>query len=297
MADKFARFGIPGPPGAPGAPGVKGDPGDPGAPGVKGDPGDPGPPGPSGAGWSTILDLDLTAQASQTLSPDGNYTIGGKQWTKSNSANDRVAMAIVNGTGLVIQPVQSTDYHGGTRSMPLITVPLSTLFPSIGLRHAVRLWVHISADTISADGYPAYENSLIGVDGGSTDWAWLGLRGVVSGGGAKNITLKRELASNPLFSPFPVSNLDDYNRVQVVEIEHLSGYAAQILFGAWALGWPAINALKAAVTTVDNIAGTARLETYCPPIANLMLLLGAGRAGSSANLSVTVAHVRVDVKD
>jgi len=64
-----------------------------------------------GADWTTVFDLDFSAQANQALSPDGAYTIGGFAFTKFNSANETANANIVAGSGLQIRPAAGTDAH------------------------------------------------------------------------------------------------------------------------------------------------------------------------------------------
>jgi hypothetical protein len=83
-----------------------------------------------GLGWTTILDLDLTNIPNQTLGPDGNVNFAGFSWTKGNSAAETATAAIVNGTGLVLQPAAASDYNGPTRTLPYLWLPLAALFGS-----------------------------------------------------------------------------------------------------------------------------------------------------------------------
>lgn len=109
--------------------------------------------------WRTGLDLDFRAQANQTMATDTTYTIAGLTWTKRNSANDRVAMAIVNGTGLVIQPGATGNWFGNY-TCPVLDTPLSailTTYYAIGM--PVRLTAYISAQNSSAN----FDTAVIGI--------------------------------------------------------------------------------------------------------------------------------------
>ena len=61
-----------------------------------------GTPGPAGPMWHTLLDVDFTAEASQSLASDGTYTIAGITWTKVGSAKQGSSYSweIVAGSGL-----------------------------------------------------------------------------------------------------------------------------------------------------------------------------------------------------
>jgi hypothetical protein len=119
----------------------------------------------SGGGWQTALDLDFTAETTQTLAPNGNYTIGGLTWKKENSAQEHASMVVTNGTGLVIQPGHSgglsAEYGnvpslgGGSadRSAPLLWLALSQLgITNLDWTTGLRIWVNVSSQTLSAGG-------------------------------------------------------------------------------------------------------------------------------------------------
>ena len=61
------------------------------------------------AGWNVICDVNFTAQSNQTLSPDGDYTIGGLVFTKALSSEESTDFpwAIVSGSGLRVSGLNS----------------------------------------------------------------------------------------------------------------------------------------------------------------------------------------------
>src|SRR3990167_7030384 len=97
------------------------------------------------------VEVDLSAQANQTFSANGDYTIASRTWTKINTANEAAAAAIVNGSGLVIQPASSTDYNAGTRTLPGMEIRLSALFSQFSVRMGVRLWLYSTANNSAAN--------------------------------------------------------------------------------------------------------------------------------------------------
>lgn len=90
--------------------------------------------------WRTILDLDFTALPDQTLTLDGAHTVGGVAFTKGNTATEVAPMAVVNGTGLVIQPVGTTDITNTTLTAPWLSVPLIDIEPNLRWDMPVRVW-------------------------------------------------------------------------------------------------------------------------------------------------------------
>ena len=118
--------------------GTTGNTGGTGPTGTTGNTGVTGPTGPTGSGgtgsggWTTAFDIDFTTQTGQTFTSDGNYTIAGVLFTKINSANESTHAALVNGTGITFVPASASSYSGGTRTLPALTVNLSSVISSLG---------------------------------------------------------------------------------------------------------------------------------------------------------------------
>jgi len=91
--------------------------------------------------------------------------------------------------------------------------------------------------------------------------------------------------------------LANTNRVLAMQLDQLGGASGQLMFGAYAEGFPPASALKPCCMVVDDLAG-GRSNTPSLPdnIHDLSLVLSAARAGSPTPLDVTIAQVRVDVK-
>jgi hypothetical protein len=96
--------------------------------------------------WKNAYSLDFTAQTTQNLKTggDGTKTIDSKSWALTNSANANT-IDITNGTGLVIAASNTNvNYTGTTRTCPILTVPITTVFPSCNLfTHMLRLQARI----------------------------------------------------------------------------------------------------------------------------------------------------------
>jgi hypothetical protein len=105
------------------------------------------------SGWQTTLDVDFSAQPNQSLAANGTYTIAGVAgWQRENAANDAVGMAIVNGSGLNIQPSGGT-YFNLARTAPLLWLPFSAFMPSaFSWSSGVRISAEIAADNAVAFG-------------------------------------------------------------------------------------------------------------------------------------------------
>lgn len=243
----------------------------------------------SSSGWQTALDLDFTAETTQSLSTDTTYTIGGKTWTKFNSTNDQAAMVITNGTGLVIQPKSTSDYNGGTRTFPGIYLPISSI-ASVALASAtaVRVTVYISSQNIAAN----YDSVVFGIDSQSNVCGYAVKYG--RGVGAIGITTFVQANSSNLgFNDTTVTLGSTSNVVRMIIPK---------------FGWPAVGAAYAAgagnvIPTATsflnggqiNYDNTARNMTGLTP-ANASLFLGAQRAASGTSLSITISRVVVEYK-
>lgn len=115
----------------------------------------PQPIGQIDTGWTTALDVDFTAQPTQTIGTDGTVIIAGNAWTKYNSANEVNPTVITNGTGLVIQPTFNTLYvDNTTRTAPIIALPLQQIIPNFDNNIAVRVWIYISNVTGLTSSFP-----------------------------------------------------------------------------------------------------------------------------------------------
>lgn len=96
--------------------------------------------------WTTAVDIDFTAQPTQTLSPNGNYIIGGFTFMKVNSANEDANTVLTNGVGIQITPKLGTDYWTVTRSGPLLYIPLTTLIPTVCYNSRIRAMIYVDGN-------------------------------------------------------------------------------------------------------------------------------------------------------
>lgn len=266
----------------------------------------------TGRRWVTVFDHDFTADATQTISPDGYYSIGGFQWKKENSANDSVAMVVTNGVGLVVQPVANTNYNvtGAIRTLPLIWLPL---FGIPGLEQlewgmSLRMWTHVAASNAAAN----FDDAVTAIDT-DTQFA-LGYqadRGIGTAG-TQGFTVQdyvnQTATTNGGGTGFQSSNTiapGGTNNVVVHEIWRLGSVFSEVKYGGFGLAagktWPDPSNLVMALQSLSS--QTASFATYTAPGAvpyniqanQLGLVLGAKRQGSATALSVTFGHVRLDV--
>lgn len=255
------------------------------------------PSATGGAGWvNNALDIDFSAQGSQTLNADTTYTIGGVTWTKVNSSNDNVSMAVTNGSGLVIQPKQTTVYTAASRTAPYIKTPLSGFLPSAQYqRIALRVWIYISADNMAAVG-DTCEAWLDNLGGTTTVTQSFGLGRQMTTGPAGRCFVEANYPStgSTLLPSSTNTTLASSNRVLMLEIEMgiVNGvYSAWK--GTYSAGWPAESALLPLVKSPGaNITWNDSQDVITGLPVNLCLT--AWRNGSVTALSATIARIRVD---
>lgn len=237
------------------------------------------------AGWTTALDLDFSTLSNQTISTDGTHTVGGKTWTKQNSAREAAAMAVVNGQGLIIQPSQSTDFYNGDRSSPLLYLPLSQLgIPNLTWSTRLRLSVYFSADNLQVTNYHRMFIALeqLGTPTSSNPYTFSVERGVYPPG-ATSIFF-RETSSGGVPIGTNVQSMDSSNRTLVLEL--CNGMAGgRIIAG---------HTSTIGNEVIPDLFHTTTSSSPKTSISNCGLSIGAMRAGSGATLSVTVARVLVE---
>lgn len=96
--------------------------------------------GSASLAWSTIYDLDWSAQGSQNIKTNQNYTVDGKTWTTENGANSNT-FDITNGTGLVFTSISgnTANYVNNIRTATLFRVDLSSLVPDLAFGQYIAL--------------------------------------------------------------------------------------------------------------------------------------------------------------
>lgn len=248
--------------------------------------------GGGGGGWQTALDVDFTAQPDQTLSPDGSYTIAGLSWSKKNSGNDQVAMALVNGVGLVIQPkANNTDYWGQTRSCPGIWLSFAQIVPDYHPGMAVRLYAHNSAN----NGAAPYDCAVLAVDPnidtGASSYGFALKRGFY--GGAAGFTGEIHSAGNIYPATNVAAALVAGNAVLMLDVPSISGGSYRACYAAYGDGWPAGTGLTALNGACVSAASVNSSHIAANPMG---VRLAALRFASATPLSVTFARLRVDYK-
>lgn len=144
----------------------------------------------SSGSLSTVVDIDFSALADQTISASGNFTLGGVTWVAYNVAHSQT-FALQNGSGLY---VRASSYNSnpisGTFDAPGAYVPLSNLAAALARSCWTEAWVlflHSQPHTPNAN----WEGSETGVQLGATTTpvnrcGWSLQRGYDDGVGGSN---------------------------------------------------------------------------------------------------------------
>jgi hypothetical protein len=247
-------------------------------------------------GWQTALDLDFTAQTTQSLSTDGSYTIDGiAGWVKAFSSRDRSPMVLTNGTGLVVTPASGFSFfNGGARATPLLQLPITSLsIPALDWRTKLRLWCYMPTLTATSTADEAvFGWGLLQSVNGNNANDYMGYYGRAS---ASTTGLTGAiLQGNSSFSNLTQATLST-NPVSVIEcaVNDIALYAFYGAFGSGA--WPSLASLEAGNLTAPNSLANANRGAsgnVVGPLSNIALTLsGQSNAGTGA---FTYARIRVD---
>lgn len=126
---------------------------------------------PAGGGWvDSVLGsggCDFSADSNQTLGSDTTFTVCGHTWTKENSANERAAMAVVNGQGLTIQSGAGKDYAQllgfADRTAPILKITFTELgLTSLSWSTSVRVTLENFSESNAAAFNP--DGTMVGID-------------------------------------------------------------------------------------------------------------------------------------
>lgn len=246
-----------------------------------------------GTGWKTALDLDFTAQTSQSLTTDGNYTIGGYSFTKINSANESTHLQLTNGTGLVFLPAAGgTDYFSGTISLPAVRISLSNVIKNFSYSMPIRIWAYNSVNNSAAE----FDQATLAVESAGVSAVNF------------NYVFKRGFNNNNAFGYITTMNISSSNQgqqneqafttdnVMVMEISRgLPAIEFRTFTGSFSGGWPAATALNP--HTIYPLTTAQNPTTNIGQASNWTVLLGAGRVNSATALNITYARLRIDYKD
>jgi hypothetical protein len=272
-----------------------------GMPGSGGSSSTPGALG-SPAAWRRVMFIDLTAQPSTALTPDGTFNIAGVSFKTKQSAGP--AMVQTNGTGITFTPPNPAQYTTGLRTLPQLwmQVAQAAVAPSFDISMPMRVWGKWADD-------PAVLNCYqdVGLDTSDTadpatvaggGWSSSSLRGFdtsngnVAGAGegyARHVLAgqQTDLAQSLIAIP---GGLVAANRVLVAEANYAIGHVTRCIMGPTVPGLPAYSTLSYIVGALQTV-GT---QLKPVPASAVGAYWGAERVNAAAFTTVLQA-IAVDL--
>lgn len=263
-----------------------------------------------GVGWITALDLDLSAQASQSLSANGTYTIGGVAgWKRENAAADRVGMALTNGAGLVIKP-NGGAYDGVLRTAPLLWLPLSSLFSSVDYSTQFRIWIRATDAYGSGGVFNAGDQFFFGMDSDSLVWApYTAKVGPLQTARTTRRFTAQTATSTILRGSTPVdqtvaATVNNINRLDTGELGAPGKLA--IWWDKTAAAWPVpgastIRPVNVLTTNYPSTVGTdypnaVNVNSTVALLSGMGFVFGCANGGASDFFELTISNIRIDYK-
>lgn len=235
--------------------------------------------------WQTALEIDFTAQPTQTLGTDGSVSFAGYTWTKINSANERSATVNTLGTGLVWSPGSTGDLYQSTRTMPGLTLNLASVIPNFSLDTPLRVWLYESTSNESQN----YDSCVIAVERPASNTNYV-LKRSYAGGTVQNCSANFNGSNQGQTNSTGVYS----NNVIVVEMSQgVSALRARHLVGTYSNGFPGYSSL----TSVGNLNAETGMNDvqWLGKAADWDLLIGSHRAGSGNNsYTATIARIKIE---
>lgn len=243
--------------------------------------------GGGSAGWQTAFDINFANEPSQTIAPDGNYTIGGAAWTKINSAYETANMVITSGTGLVIKP-NSTSNFALVRTAPAIVAAFTSAIPNFWLGTRVRAWMYIASHNCAAN-FDAvcmlFERGTV-----ATGW-WYALNGIVYSSAPTASTARTACSVEGYSTGFTT----DLHNVFMIDMFQGNAYRRAAYYsGTWNAGWPAMSTLHSIGLAYSRERWSNQIEADVASLSGL--LLGAQRGFSPTNLTAVVGATKLEYK-
>lgn len=243
--------------------------------------------------WQTLLDLDLTAAATQTIfntvSGSGTFSLGGYTWTWNTNGGGGGNYTITHGTGLVMTPNTSTTYDG-TRTLPTIHLPFTQLISGLDSASSFRVLLYQSTESPGTGSWADFDAGVIAIDSDDANWGFVAKRGHFSTLNMKSFFNANATDVSGLQTDTPT--FDNPSRVFGLEVLDLAHPSFKVLWGTYSAPWPAISSLTRG--TVYTQSGRVDGSTFVSN--NMGLTIGSQRVSSATSLVITIARLRIDAK-
>lgn len=233
--------------------------------------------------WRSVYSIDFSAQTTQTFSADGNYTIGSQTWTVANKAN-ATTMGITAGQGLVITPnTTNSAYSSGARTMPLVSIPVTSLLSSYDSEAVdLRLWVYIAAT--NADQNTELVTAAFERASAPTVFNCTLSRGFST---AQVLSMASTLNTGTTLAG-DISGLGSSDNVMVFTFAPRRMMIG-CRYGTWASGFPTSTTIGR-----KTVFSTNSLYADVNGASDMRLVLGAQTGNTSGNFSATIGAIRLE---
>ncbi len=249
----------------------------------------------TGAGWTTALSIDFTAEANQTLT-DGANVIAGKTFYVENQSANSSQFAVVNGSGIVIaNDATSVDIYQADRSAPLIGITMQNASSSIvyGNVREVRSWVQYTNNQDQD-----IERTIVGYECGtptSAYWNWKGERGYLAAlpSGSPFIYYTAFINQNGTEAQaaiLQVNNIAD----DVVMMRFVSPMQVEFWTGVYSAGFPAMSAMRLRFVMGIDSAGALLSTVSYLTATNLAMFVASATLNTSANFVTTIQRMKIE---
>lgn len=246
------------------------------------------------ASWSTALDFDFSALATQNLgtaNTNANFSLGGLTWFKESGGNEGTVVSVTSSLGLVFKPAAaSTDT---TRSWPNLFLSASQLsIPNFSYDTPLRIWAYVTSSNDAAGS----DNAVLEVTRNGTlgpSYHHLrGFNGATQGSTSRRFNFAGASGAGTVAQAITNTNL---NVIMIHLPAGLSGTPQFTAIGTWSNGWPSINQMRPQIASPTNLVTEASITTIGNDAnTSLGFSVGAVRITSTTALVVAFARMRID---
>ena len=255
-------------------------------------------------GWVTALGCDFTQQGTVTVSANGGVTLPNltgsaaaaasvaNAWTRVNAANDSTAMTLTS-AGLVVHPGFGTQFYNGGYKLCGLTIPLTTLIPSLSLSTQIRVTIYVS----SIVGTNSGPEGIVGIANGSAEcFVYTGR--YATGSGTSGGYYGWQISSGTGEGGIQDTALSTENVFQVELTRGIGSMAATYQASVWASGIPAASTFLGSFATQPQLySASTAWSAYVGAPSSWELLVGATNWLSNGVDAVTIAYLLVEYKN
>jgi hypothetical protein len=252
------------------------------------------PASPPNYGWQTASLTDFTLLPNQTLGTNGAVTIGTLSGTRVNSANDATTLAISNGAGLVIQPVQSVVFASGSAgsvayNAPGVNFAMTSIIPGWHLNMPFR----ISAQVLQ--GTPQNASCVFIAVAKASQYSYMLANRESTSGGAMEVSFSSVLdgSGQPSQTTWPSSTGPDI--IQICAPSGLAAWAASFMCSTYSSGFPAASSYSCFGNTTGQ-AQEGNLGSAVGGTSGWNLVLGMYNPNVGGAASGTIERLLVEYK-